>query len=88
MKWQYRLGVTPLLFMRWTPVLATPEGETRKISVALFVPEAKDRPFYSSVWQHGDELRQLVIIVVSSDENEGPVFFEFVLKDKRILKKD
>lgn len=73
---------------KWTLVFASPGGDARNVSVALFLPEATDRPFYSSVWQHSDDLRQLVIIVASSDENDGPVSFKFVLEDKRLLNRE
>lgn len=72
---------------KWQPVFASPSGDSRNISIAFFLPERRDKPFYSSVWQHSKNLRQIVLIADSTNTNDGPASFKFILEDKRLLPK-
>ncbi|MGJ8642494.1 MAG: hypothetical protein ACSHX9_03725 [Luteolibacter sp.] len=70
------------LAVSWSPVVVAPGGESRKIGVSVFQPEKRDRPIYSGVWQHREDLRQLVFIVSSKDQLRGPVGFKFITENR------
>ncbi|MDP4848367.1 MAG: hypothetical protein NWR51_14020 [Akkermansiaceae bacterium] len=66
----------------WSPVVVAPGGASRNIGVAVFLPDKRDRPIYSAVWQHREELRQLVFMVPSDDQSRGPVDFKFITENR------
>lgn len=66
----------------WSPVVVAPGGESRKIGVSVFLPDKTDRPIYSGVWQHREDLRQLVFMMPSKDQLRGPVDFKFITENR------
>lgn len=71
-----KLGVS------WSPVVVAPGGASRNIGVAVFLPDKRDRPIYTAVWQHREELRQLVFLVPNEDQSRGPVDFKFITENR------
>ncbi|MGJ8642495.1 MAG: hypothetical protein ACSHX9_03730 [Luteolibacter sp.] len=70
------------LGVNWAPVVVAPGGASRNIGVAVFLPDKRDRPIYSAVWQHREELRQLVFMVPNEDQSRGPVDFKFITENR------
>lgn len=66
----------------WSPVEVAPGGESRKIGVAVFAPDKRDRPIYSGIWQHQQEQRHLVFMVPGEDQSRGPVDFKFITENR------
>ena len=73
------------LAANWAPVTIAPGGVSRNIGVAVFHKDKRDRPIYSAVWQHREELRQLVFMVPNKDQSRGPVDFKFITENRRAL---
>lgn len=68
----------------WSPVVVAPGGESRKIGVAFYLPDKRDRPIYSGVWQHRVELRQLAFMVPGENE-DGSVSFKFITENRVVV---
>ena len=70
----------------WTPVLASPGGETRNMEVKFFFRDEPAKPFYSSVWEQNSDLRMLVFLVPGEDPRLGPVAMKMIPEDRRLIK--
>ncbi|MES2659568.1 MAG: hypothetical protein V4689_13200 [Verrucomicrobiota bacterium] len=62
----------------WKPVDVEPGGKSRNVMVYLYQKENLKDPLYSAVWEHRDDMRQLVFLVPNPDPAMGPVAFKFV----------
>ena len=62
----------------WKPVTAAPGGKSRNMEVLLYRKDDLKNPIYSSVWEHRNDMRQLVFVVPSSDAATGPFEFKFI----------
>lgn len=66
----------------WTPVDIELNGERRNVEVLMALREEPTKPLYSSIWEYQDAVRQLVFIVPSVDQEEGPVTFKFIMEHR------
>lgn len=62
----------------WKPVNITPGGKTRNMEIFLYLQAKPKEPIYTAVWEHRNDMRQLVFVVPSSDVATGPYQFKFV----------
>jgi len=62
----------------WKPVDVSPGGDSRNMEVFLYLKEDLKKPLYSAVWEHREDMRQMVFMVPSKDAALGPVEFKFV----------
>lgn len=62
----------------WKPVDVEPGGKSRNLEAFLFLEENLEKPFYTAVWEHRSDMRQLVFLVPSSNASLGPVECKFV----------
>ena len=62
----------------WKPVEVSPGGNSRNMEIILYREGNLKEPLYSSIWEHREDMRQLVFMVPSSDDSLGPVEFKFV----------
>lgn len=66
------------------PQSFAPGGQSRNLPVKLYLHSVPEKPFYSSIWEYKDTLRQLVIVVPKQGATgEGLVDFKFVIEDRR-----
>lgn len=66
----------------WTPVDVEPGGKSRNMEVFLYRKSDVKRPLYSAVWEHQDDMRQLVFVIPGTDPSQGPVSFKFVPENR------
>jgi len=66
----------------WTPVDIELKGERRNVEVLMALREEPTKPLYSSVWEYQDGIRQLVFIVPSANNEDGPVTFKFIMEHR------
>ncbi|GHC60175.1 hypothetical protein [Roseibacillus persicicus] len=62
----------------WKPVDIEPGGKSRNLEAFLFLADNLQKPFYTAVWEHRSDMRQLVFLVPSSNAALGPVECKFV----------
>lgn len=62
----------------WKPVDVAPGGDSRNMEIFLYLKDDLKKPLYTAVWEHRDDMRQMVFIVPSKDASVGPVEFKFV----------
>lgn len=62
----------------WKPVDVSPGGSTRNMEVFLYRKGDLAKPLYSAVWEHRDDMRQLVFVVPSTEASTGPYEFKFI----------
>lgn len=71
----------------WKPTEVRPGGDNRNMEVFLYLKDNLKEPLYSAVWEHREDMRQLVFLVPSKDTSLGPVEFKMV-PEVRIEKKE
>lgn len=62
----------------WSPVLVEPEGPSRNLEVFLYKQADLEKPIYTAVWEHRQDMRQLVFVVPSEDRSIGPYRFKII----------
>lgn len=67
-----------LLPEKFQAVEVSPGGSRRNMEVMLYLKDNLKQPLYSAVWEHRDDLRQLVFVVPNPDPSSGPVAVKFV----------
>ena len=68
------------------PITFAPAGKNRNVPIKLFLRTSPDKALYSSIWEHKETLRQLVIVVPQDKlAKNGPVEFKFIVEDSRDL---
>ena len=72
----------------WNPVKIAPGGETRNMEIALHLPDKPTQPLYSAIWEHRNELRQLVFVASQPDQSLGPVGFKFITENLKVAEAD
>ena len=78
-RWEKKAVPLPKQFR---PVDVAPGGDTRNMEVMLYLKDNLKRPLYSAVWEHRDDLRQLVFVIPNPDPSLGPVGFKFISEHK------
>ncbi|MEM1082816.1 MAG: hypothetical protein AAGI48_01740 [Verrucomicrobiota bacterium] len=62
----------------WKSTSIEPGGNSRNMEIFLYLKGNLEKPFYTAVWEHRSDMRQLVFMVPSSNTALGPVEFKFI----------
>jgi hypothetical protein len=62
----------------WKPVDVAPGGKSRNMGIQIYLKEDLKKPLYTAVWEHREDMRQLVFVIPNPDQSLGAVAFKFI----------
>lgn len=74
-RWEKEARVVPT---GWKPVDVSPGGKSRNMGVLIYLKEDLKKPLYTAVWEHREDMRQLVFVIPNPDQSLGAVAFKFI----------
>ena len=69
----------------WNPVDIAPGGAARNMAVQVVAEDNLKDIFYSAVWEHNPEIRDLVPGLIGAGVRTDVVDFNTILGDRRIV---
>ena len=74
-RWENEARVVPT---GWKPVDVSPGGKSRNMGILIYLKEDLKKPLYTAVWEHREDMRQLVFVIPNPDQSLGAVAFKFI----------
>jgi hypothetical protein len=74
-RWENEAKVVPT---GWKPVDVSPGGKSRNMGVIIYLKEDLKKPLYTAVWEHREDMRQLVLVIPNPDQSLGAIAFKFI----------
>jgi hypothetical protein len=48
------------------------------MGVIIYLKEDLKKPLYTAVWEHREDMRQLVLVIPNPDQSLGAIAFKFI----------
>jgi hypothetical protein len=74
-RWEKEARVVPT---GWKPVDVSPGGKSRNMGILIYLKDDLKNPLYTAVWEHREDMRQLVFVTPNPDQSLGAVAFKFI----------
>lgn len=74
-RWENEARVVP---SGWKPVDVSPGGKSRNMGIMIYLKEDLKKPLYTAVWEHREDMRQLVFMIPNPDQSLGAIAFKSI----------